>query len=58
MHKIRCPECALEFDAGNDIVVGEIVSCPDCGLELEVKEIKEGCISTNIARIEGEDWGE
>jgi alpha-aminoadipate carrier protein LysW len=58
MSKIRCPECALEFDAGDDLVVGEIVSCPDCGLELEVCSIGKDRVTVSIARVEGEDWGE
>ena len=37
---------------------GEIVSCPGCGLELEVKQVKGGCVDLQELTIEGEDWGE
>jgi len=56
--KVTCPECAAEFDAPNDVMVGEIISCPDCGLELEVCEITGGNVTLKSAQIEGEDWGE
>jgi len=56
--KVSCPECAAEFEAPNDLVVGEILSCPDCGLEVEVCEINSGKVLLKSAEIEGEDWGE
>ena len=37
---------------------GEILSCPGCGLELEVKQVKGGCVDLQELTIEGEDWGE
>ena len=58
MNKARCPDCDAELDVPEDIVKGEILSCPGCGLELEVKQIKAGCIDLQELTIEGEDWGE
>lgn len=56
--KVKCPECGAEFDAPDDVIVGEIVSCPDCGLELEVSSIQSGKVDVKMVRISGEDWGE
>jgi len=56
--KVKCPECAAEFDAPEDVIVGEIVSCPDCGLELEVSKVEGGKLEVKIAHVAGEDWGE
>jgi alpha-aminoadipate carrier protein LysW len=56
--KVSCPECAAEFEAPNDVVVGEIISCPDCGLEIEVSEINGDKVILKSAEVEGEDWGE
>ena len=47
-----------DLDVPADTEKGEIVSCPGCGLELEVKQIKCGCVDLQELTIEGEDWGE
>jgi len=58
MHKTRCPDCDAELNIPADTEKGEILSCPGCGLELEVKQIKGGCVDLQELTIEGEDWGE
>jgi alpha-aminoadipate/glutamate carrier protein LysW len=58
MNKAKCPDCDAELDVPADTEKGEIVSCPGCGLELEVKQIKCGCVDLQELTIEGEDWGE
>ena len=53
--KAKCPDCdAVPADTEK----GEILSCPGCGLELEVKQVKGGCVDLQELTIEGEDWGE
>jgi len=56
--KARCPDCDAELDVPEDTEKGEILSCPGCGLELEVKQVKGGCVDLQELTIEGEDWGE
>jgi alpha-aminoadipate carrier protein LysW len=43
---------------GDDVLVGEIVTCPECGLDLEVKSISAGRVEVQPVVVEGEDWGE
>jgi alpha-aminoadipate carrier protein LysW len=57
-NKTKCPDCEAELEVPVDIQKGEIISCPVCGLELEVKQIKGGCVDLQELTIEGEDWGE
>ena len=54
----KCPDCDSDLKIPADTVKGEILSCPGCGLELEVKQIKGGCVDLQELIIEGEDWGE
>ncbi len=56
--KTKCPDCDSVIIVPGDTVKGEILSCPGCGLELEVKQIKAGCVDLQELTIEGEDWGE
>jgi len=58
MNKTKCPDCDAALDVPQDTEKGEIVSCPSCGLELEVKQVKSGCVDLQELTIEGEDWGE
>lgn len=58
MNKNTCPDCDTTLSIPVDAEKGEIVSCESCGLELEVKEIKDGCLELQELTIEGEDWGE
>jgi len=58
INKAKCPDCDAELDVPVDTEKGEIVSCPGCGLELEVKQVKGGCVDLQELTIEGEDWGE
>ena len=58
MTKAKCPDCDADLDVPQDTEKGEIVSCPGCGLELEVKQVKGGCVDLQELTIEGEDWGE
>jgi alpha-aminoadipate carrier protein LysW len=58
INQARCPDCDAELDVPADTEKGEIVSCSGCGLELEVKQIKCGCVDLQELTIEGEDWGE
>jgi alpha-aminoadipate carrier protein LysW len=58
MKKVKCPECAAEFEAPDDVVIGEILTCPDCGLELEVTEISGDEVKVKVLQVSGEDWGE
>jgi lysine biosynthesis protein LysW len=58
MKKTNCPDCDSELNVPVDTEKGEILSCPGCGLELEVKQIKAGCVDLQELIIEGEDWGE
>ena len=58
MNTTKCPDCDAELNVPADTEEGEILSCPGCGLELEVKEIKGGCVDLQELTIEGEDWGE
>jgi len=54
----KCPDCDAQLDVPVDTEKGEILSCPGCGLELEVKQVKGGCVDLQELTIEGEDWGE
>ena len=56
--KAKCPDCDADLDVPPDTEKGEILSCPGCGLELEVKQVKGGCVDLQELTIEGEDWGE
>jgi len=58
MNTNNCPDCDTTLSIPTDAEKGEIVSCASCGLELEVKEIKDGCVDLQELTIEGEDWGE
>ena len=58
MVKVTCPDCSAEFDAPEDVMVGEIVSCPDCGLDLEVTKVEDSNVELERIAIEKEDWGE
>jgi alpha-aminoadipate carrier protein LysW len=58
INKAKCPDCDAELNVPADTVKGEILSCPGCGLELEVKQVKAGCVDLQELTIEGEDWGE
>jgi lysine biosynthesis protein LysW len=58
MNNNTCPDCDTCLPIPGDTEKGEILSCPSCGLELEVMEIKDGCIDLQELTIEGEDWGE
>ena len=58
MNKTKCPDCDAELNVPADTEKGEILSCPGCGLELEVKQVKGGCVDLQELTIEGEDWGE
>lgn len=56
--KAKCPDCDADLDVPSDTAEGEILSCPGCGLELEVKQVRGGCVDLQELTIEGEDWGE
>ena len=58
MAKVTCPDCNAKFDAPDDVMVGEIISCPDCGLDLEVIKVEDSNIELERIAIEKEDWGE
>ena len=58
MNNNTCPDCDTCISISGDTEKGEILSCPSCGLELEVMEIKDGCVDLQELTIEGEDWGE
>jgi alpha-aminoadipate carrier protein LysW len=58
MMKTRCPDCNVEIDVPQDVMLGEILSCPCCGLELEVKKVNEKSVEIQELALEGEDWGE
>jgi alpha-aminoadipate carrier protein LysW len=46
--KAKCPDCDAELDVPADTEKGEILSCPGCGLELEVKQVKGGCVDLHF----------
>ena len=48
----KCPDCDAELDVPADTEKGEILSCPGCGLELEVKQVKGGCVDLQELTIE------
>jgi alpha-aminoadipate carrier protein LysW len=54
----KCPDCQADLKLGDDVLVGEIVTCPECGLDLEVKSISAGRVEVQPVVVEGEDWGE
>ena len=54
--KAKCPECAAAITMGNDVEVGEILTCPDCGAELEVTSVDP--LTLELAPEVEEDWGE
>jgi len=54
--KAKCPECAAAITMGNDVEVGEILTCPDCGAELEVTSVNP--LTLELAPEVEEDWGE
>jgi len=58
MAKVICPDCEAEFEAPNDVMIGEIISCPDCGLDLEVINVEKNAVELQRIAIEKEDWGE
>lgn len=53
---VVCPECDGEVPLGDDVIVGEIVTCPDCGADLEVMSLNPS--KMELAPEEEEDWGE
>jgi alpha-aminoadipate carrier protein LysW len=56
--KVICPECAAEFEATDDVMLREVITCPDCGLDLDVTEIHEDHVKVEKITLEREDWGE
>ena len=58
MKNIKCPDCDVDLDIPEGVILGEIVSCPSCGLELEVSGLDGNNIQLQELAIEGEDWGE
>ena len=54
----KCPDCDADLNIPSDTEKGEILSCPGCGLELEVKQMNDGCVELQELILEGEDWGE
>lgn len=56
--KVICPECASEFEATDDVMLREVITCPDCGLDLDVTEIHEDHVKVEKITLEREDWGE
>ena len=56
--KVICPECAAEFEATDDVMLREVITCPDCGLDLDVTEISEDHVKVEKITLEREDWGE
>lgn len=56
--KVICPECTAEFEATDDVMLREIITCPDCGLDLDVTEIHEDHVKVEKITLEKEDWGE
>ncbi len=56
MNKAKCPECAAAIAVGDDVEVGEILTCPDCGAELEVTSVDP--LILELAPEVEEDWGE
>lgn len=58
MNNNTCPDCDTSISIPDEPEKGEILSCQSCGLELEVVDIKNGCVDLQELTIEGEDWGE
>lgn len=52
----ECPECGIDVDLGEDVMLNEIMQCSDCGIELEVVNLDPATLET--APEEEEDWGE
>lgn len=53
---VECPVCAGDVAAGNDLVVGELITCAECGSELEVTGTEPLALAE--APESEEDWGE
>lgn len=56
--KVTCPECGAEYDAPDDVMLREILTCPDCSLEIEVTTIEGDTLKYRRIIMEKEDWGE
>ncbi len=41
---IRCPDCGVNVDIGEEVKQGDTVTCPECGVDLEV-------VSTNPVEL-------
>jgi alpha-aminoadipate/glutamate carrier protein LysW len=56
--KVECKDCGAEISVGQDVMVGEIITCPDCGADFEIV-VKEGAsVEIKPAESVGEDWGQ
>ena len=53
---MECIECGNELKLGEDVEVGELITCSDCGTDLEVTSLKP--LKLELAPEEEEDWGE
>ena len=56
--KAVCPECYFEFEVGDGVIMGEVLTCEDCGVDLEIIEIGDKEVKLQLAEVEEEDWGE
>ena len=34
--KVICPDCQLEIELNEGVMVGDIIECPQCGTEVEI----------------------
>ena len=57
MAKVECPSCFFDFEIGEAIIEGELISCPDCGVDLEVTLISGERASVVLAEMTNETWG-
>ncbi len=48
--KCTCPECKndIALAAHPQIAVGYVIECETCGIMLEVRDIKDGIVTTEI----------
>ncbi len=56
MSTANCIECDASVVLGDDVVIGEIVSCVECGIDLEVTSVDP--LAVELAPEVEEDWGE
>ncbi len=56
--KVTCPECGVEYNAPDDVMIREILTCPDCGLEVEITSVEGEKLGCRKIVMEKEDWGE